>query len=83
MLTLTCYAGGVKEYSGHERSPRRRGPPADPVTELRAYAVKLHDKGDGHGVDWAKVAEMALRVGFSCLRELPTDESRPAIYLCT
>jgi hypothetical protein len=44
------------------------------VTALRAYAIKLHDKEDGHGVDWARVAETLFRVGFSCLRELPPGD---------
>lgn len=49
-------------------------PPLDPVEALRAYAIQLHDKGDGHGVDWAKVAETCCKVAFSCMRELPPGD---------
>lgn len=60
------------------RPPHRRGSrsglPADPYTALRDYAIRLHDKGDGHGVDWAKVAETCCKVAFSCMRELPPGD---------
>ncbi|MDX7951790.1 hypothetical protein P7D22_11480 [Lichenihabitans sp. Uapishka_5] len=41
---------------------------------MRLYAIQLHDQGDGHGVDWAKVAETCCKVAFRCLRELPPDD---------
>ena len=41
---------------------------------LRAYAIKLYDKGDGNGVDWARVAGDCFRIGFGLLRELPPDD---------
>jgi hypothetical protein len=53
----------------HKRATRGRMPPPDPVTALRDYAIKLHDKGDGHGADWARVVETAFRVWFLCLDE--------------
>ena len=56
------------------KRPRRTSQPVDPVTALRNYAIRLHEKGDGHGVDWARVAEACFRVGFGCLRELPPDD---------
>lgn len=45
-------------------------------TALRDYAIKLYDKGDGRGVDWAKVAETLMKVGFSCIDELPPNDDR-------
>lgn len=73
----------VKGNPAHRRGSRRRGPPADPVAALRDYAIKLHDKGDGRGVDWSKVAEAALRVAFSCLRELPPgDKGLQSVARC-
>ena len=71
----SCYSDRVRNYSGHRRAPRRSAQPADPVTALRAYAVKLHDKGDGHGVNWARVAASLVEAGMSCLRELPHDNN--------
>lgn len=45
-------------------------------TTLRDYAIKLYDKGDGRAVDWAKVAETLMKVGFSCIDELPPTDDR-------
>ena len=68
-----CYAGRVKGNPVHRRGSRQKGPPADPVAALLAYAVKLHDKGDGHGVDWAKVAATGFRAAFLCLDNAKGD----------
>ena len=68
-----CYAGRVKGNPVHRRGSRRSGPPVDPVAALIAYAVKLHDNGDGHGVDWAKVAETGFRAAFTCLDNAKGD----------
>jgi hypothetical protein len=58
----------------HKRTTRGRTPPPDPVTALRDFAIKLHDKGDGRGIDWARAAETVFRVAFSCLDEAKGDE---------
>jgi hypothetical protein len=63
----------VKGNPVHRRGPRRKAPPADPATALRDAAVKLHDRGDGHGVDWATAAAFLLKAAFSCLDEAKGD----------
>lgn len=50
------------------------GVPVDPAVSLRDLTVKLYDKGDGHGADWAAAAIASLRVAFFCLQNLPADD---------
>ena len=40
---------------------------------MLAYAVKLHDKGDGQGVDGAKVAGTLFKTQFQCLDNAKGD----------
>ena len=64
------------------RKPRGggSGAPVDPAVSLRNQTVKLYDKGDGHGSDWAAAAIASLRVAFFCLQNLPEgDPNRAAI----
>lgn len=57
-------------YRGRSRGPAA---PVDPVEAIRRYVVKLFDKGEGHAVDWPKVAEALFRVGFDCVDEAKGD----------
>ena len=64
------------------RKPRGggSGAPVDPAVSLRDLTVKLYDKRDGNGADWAAAAIASLRVSFFCLQNLPEgDPNRAAI----
>ena len=43
----------------------------EPATALHEAAVKLFDKGDGHGAVWAAAAEAAFRCAFAFLQHVP------------
>lgn len=49
----------------------------DPATSLHDLTVKLFDKGDGHGANWAEGAEALFRCAFAFLRNIPADS--PAV----
>lgn len=49
----------------------------DPATQLHDLTVKLFDKGDGHGANWAEGAEALFRCAFVFLRNIPADS--PAV----
>lgn len=49
----------------------------DPATSLHDLTVKLFDKGDGHGANWAEGAEALFRCAFVFLRNVPADS--PAV----
>lgn len=50
----------------------------DPAIKLHELTVKLFDKGDGHGADWAAAAEVSFRCAFAFLRQVPPDDPRGA-----
>lgn len=58
------------------RKPRDggSGAPVDPAVSLRDQTIKLYDKRDGNGADWAAAAIASLRVSFFCLQNLPEDD---------
>lgn len=45
----------------------------EPATALHDQAVKLYDKGDGHGADWTNAAIDSFRIAFYFLQNLPAD----------
>ena len=47
----------------------------EPATALHEAAVKLFDKGDGHGADWAAAAEASFRCAFAFLQQLPAGDA--------
>ena len=41
---------------------------------VRAYTIKLFEKGDGRAVDWPVLAQLLFKVAFEVVGELPNDE---------
>jgi hypothetical protein len=48
----------------------------DPATAVRQFLVQLHDRQDGHGVDWRVIAETLFKASFDVLDKLPEDQKR-------
>ena len=65
--------GLVKPYAGNKRTSRKPVTPEEMTAALQAHAVKLHDKGDGHGVDWPAVAADLFKAAFACLDQAKGD----------
>lgn len=72
---------GYSEFVSRYSPKRSRGSgsriPVDPATQLHDLTVKLFDKGDGHGANWAEGAEALFRCAFAFLRNIPADS--PAV----
>lgn len=80
MLSTRLYIEDVARSYGRKRRGGSSGAPVDATVSLCDQTIKLYDKQDSNGADWAAEAIVSLQVAFFCLQNLPEDDpSRAAI----